>query len=267
MKKINTAFFATLLLLVACKKEETTPETFSAKNLLAGKEVVEIEETDFPDLADTKDGEMTLQIISSPNEIYYANGPRYSFAGSVTTSNAVSIDISSSSTSHTFTFAAGNPGQKSYSTLISETANPTYLSAFFEKNVTFQVNDGVAATPIQGTLYAPKPIVITAPVYNPTVVNAWNITSAAIFTWVPDPTNRNEVLVRVKNETTGTRTLLLTPDDGSLKFSDIAAYAPSSGEFEVALGRINYITIPGSGSKEYRVIIKTMSYNHYNLTI
>jgi len=261
MKKLQLIGAAMIVVLAVSAKND--PDYF-VKKLAKGKEVLEIKDPFYKSLSEgINGGDFTLQAFSVPNEISYGNGPRYGFGGVVTASKAVTVDILAQAQTKSYALTADATGKWRYSTQIDETTNPTYLAPFFAGDVSVRINGGDA--PLEISIYSPEPILITSPVYNPRIVNAYEIKKDAIVNWMPDTKNRNGVLVMVKDEEKDTRRLLLTPDDGALKLSDLSAYLPGAGAFEISLSRLEYKYFKASDGKLYRIVIRTTSYNHYKI--
>lgn len=269
MKKLSLGLLLVAVALLSCKKEEldTNPFNMIAKG---DKGTFVIEEEDYPaDLISSVDGEVYIQIQSNQSEIvYYSESPIYNFNASVLTGSSTSVDITAGASTNNYVLGTTGAasGYQVYNTLSTGT-NPTYLASYFSKNVTVQLNIGIAVTPISNTVDVPEPIMITAPANDPTSTTGSDMTSSATFTWVADPSNKVGVIVRVldiPSSGLGTTTMLLTPDDGSLSFSDLASYLPSSGRFEIELTRLSYKTFT-AGGKNYRLIGATTSIGRYTL--
>lgn len=74
------------------------------------------------------------------------------------------------------------------------------------------------------------------------------------ITWIPDPRNKNGIILdihemAVPDKTTGVMPqekdyLLITPDDGNIKMESLLPYIPQNGnKFQIALKRYNYKTV------------------------
>jgi hypothetical protein len=271
MKKLSLAILFLPLLFQACKKEDVKDDTFANLLKSAGKVRV-LSPADYPsDLVSSVDGEIYIQAQSNQKDVVYGSaGILYNFNGSILTSSSVTVDVSTPTATQTYTFSTTDavPGYMAYNTQSTGT-NPTYLSSYFTKNVTVQLNiGGAVAQPTSGIVNVPSPIMITAPAVDPSVPNSDNVTTSSVIEWGADASNKNGVIVRLENipETgTSTVTMLLVPDNGSLYLADISSYLPISGRFEIELSRLSY-TIITKGTKKYRVVGATTSISRYNMT-
>lgn len=237
--------FAPLLFSMAAQGQP--PADYLAARLAKGKEISSLKPDFYNDLFTPLDGSFVLETLASPDQ----TEPRYVCGGFLTTEKSVPVALSAPGFSESFALSEiDKQGRRIYGTN-NDRENPAHLAPLFGR--TFSIR-WETVKPLSLEVHAPQPLRVTAPVSMQD--------KEAVFRWEPDPANKNGILLFLRNAQTHKKYWLLTPDDGSLKRSDLSKYVSSGDEFQITFRRLNYQIHEGDDGKRYRVLLQS-TYDEY----
>ncbi len=254
-------FVILIFTIVGCGKNDDMLN-YSLKNL--DREITVVDENMFSDFSKETEGNFVIGSSSSAVDNYFLSGSNHANIHGIIFQ---SLSVKTGFDNGVFYAGSVSPSAAEIGGVVSYKLvdDPGIVSLF---GTTTDLKLQTMTSVIFNTSLAfPAPINIASPLSDPLDSTQNNrITNTSVLTWTPDNRNEKGVLLEIMDPgLQGPVVRLLTPDDGSLSFSDLWPYLPGgASSFQISINRGNWKSIKGNDGRMYRIVVLSSSFALYS---